>query len=135
VRMHFRFIVATLVAFACSDSSSPARVRITGFWSGTLDATGIGASVCPLDPAITEDNNGAVTGTALLDAPCATINMTVNGTNNTGGVADSVKLDFTSGLGNLTFNGKFDGSSEMTGLISGEGCVTCPASFTRDSTP
>ena len=110
----------------------PPPVLITGSWTGTLVTS---SQTCPLDPTITEDNNGNVTGTADLQAPCSVVTVTVTGTNNTGGVPDSVELTFgVPGGGPPTtfvFNGNFDRVDAMSGLINGGGCTPCPTSFTR----
>ncbi len=105
-------------------------VGITGTWTGTIDAP---AGMCPLDPTVTEDTNGDVTGTANLGAPCTVATLDVTGTNNTDGVADSLSLSFTSGSSTFTFEGTFDGAESITGLINGEGCTDCPTSFARSS--
>ena len=124
---------ATITATSEGQSGSAGVtvwVGITGSWTGIIDAP---AGMCPLDPSITEANSGAVTGTGLLQAPCAVVALTVTGTNNTGSVPDSVELAFTGGGGVFTFNGTFDGVDAMTGLTNGSGCTDCPTSFTRNS--
>lgn len=108
-------------------------VGITGSWTGTVDVTSVGSGVCPLNPSLTEAVNGDVAGAADLGSPCAVLTAAVLGTNNTGGVADSVVLFFDTTVGDFMFNGNFDGSGAMTGMVSGSGCTVCPASFTRSS--
>ena len=112
--------------------TEPVRVRITGSWTGTIQPPPPNPT-CPLDQTITEDNNGNVRGTADLQAPCALITFGVTGTNNTGGVSDSVELTLTDPAGVLIFNGNFDGVDAMSGFTTGEGCIVtiCPTSFTR----
>ena len=129
------FVASAPVWVACSsdDPTTPdPPVLITGSWTGTIQPPPP-SPTCPLDPTITEDNDGNVTGTADLQAPCSLITFTVTGTNNTGGVSDSVELTFTDPTGVLIFNGNFDGVDAMSGLTTGEGCTgtLCPTSFTR----
>lgn len=122
---------ATITATSEGQSGSTdivVWVGVTGSWTGVVNAP---AGMCPLNQSITEDTNGDVTGTADLQAPCAVLVLTVTGTNNTGGVADSVELTFVEG--SFVFNGNFDGVDAMTGLINGGGCTDCPTSFTRNS--
>ena len=124
------FLASAPVWVACGDDpTEPVRVRITGSWTGTiLRPTG---DTCPLDPTIAEDNNGDITGTADLQDPCVVATLTVTGTNNTGGVPDSVELFFSSPAGSFIFNGNYDGVNAMLGLTLGGGCTNCPTSFTR----
>jgi hypothetical protein len=107
-------------------------VGITGTWSGTIDAP---SGECPLDMSVTEDDSGNVTGSSQLGFPCSEVALTVTGTNNTGGVADSVSLTFNEvgGPGSFGFEGAFDGGSSLAGLINGEGCTDCDTSFNRTS--
>lgn len=124
---------ATISATSGGQSGSAAVtvwVGITGNWAGTVDAP---VGLCPLNLSITEDDNGDITGSAELLAPCGANTFTMTGTNNTGGVADSVELTFGTPAPNFDFNGNFDGSGTMDGLINGAGCVDCPTSFTRNS--
>ena len=127
------FVASAPVWVACSsdDPTAPAPVLITGSWTGPIQTPS--GPICPLDPTITEDNTGNVTGTADLQAPCALVTFTVTGTNNTGGVSDSVELTLTDPTGVLIFNGNFDGVDAMSGFTTGEGCTgtICPTSFTR----
>ena len=131
------FVASAPVWIACSsdDPTTPAPVLITGSWTGTM-TVGMPTVMCPLDQTIVEDTNGNVTGTAVLQAPCVATMFTVTGTNNTGGVADSVELTFgppVAGPGLiLVFNGNFDGADGMSGLSNGGGCINCPTSFTRN---
>ncbi len=127
------FVASAPVWVACSsdDPTTPdPPVVLTGSWTGTIQPPPPN-SICPLDQTITEDNNGNVTGTADLQAPCALITFTVTGTNNTGGVSDSVELTLTDPAGVLIFNGNFDGADAMSGLMNGVDCTNCPTSFTR----
>lgn len=128
------FVASAPAWVACSsdDPVAPVPVVITGSWTGTIQTPPPGPT-CPLDQTITEDNNGNVTGTADLQAPCTLITFTVTGTNNTGGVSDSVELTLTDPTGVLIFNGNFDGVDAMSGFTTGQGCTDtiCPTSFTR----
>ena len=129
------FVASAPVWVACSsdDPTTPVPVLITGSWTGTVVEPSGGS--CSLDPTITEDNSGAVTGSASLQGGnCSTLTLPIVGTNNTGGVADSVELAFSdNGTTVFTFNGNFDGVDAMSGLITGANCTgtNCPASFTR----
>ncbi len=128
------FVASAPVWIACSsdDPTTPdPPVLITGSWTGTIVVPAGGS--CSLDPTITEDNSGAVTGSASLQGGnCRTVTLMIVGTNNTGGVADSVELTFSdAGTTTFTFNGNFDGVDAMSGLLNGSGCINCPTSFTR----
>jgi len=123
--------IATITATSEGQSGSSSMtvvVGITGVWTGLVIAP---AGNCPLGLSITEDLNSDVTGTADLDPPCADQNLTVNGTNNTGGLANSVVLNFVEG--GFVFDGFFDGVADMAGLINGGGCADCTTTFTRTS--
>lgn len=101
-------------------------VGVTGSWSGTLNVE----PDCQLDLAITEAGTGAITGTSQLFAPCFASPFTVTGTNNTGGVADSVVMAFASGGTGFSFQGMFDGDATMTGVVYPG---PYPATITRQS--
>ncbi len=128
------FVASAPVWVGCSSDDPAAPVPpvvLTGSWTGTVQTQ---TRTCSLNLSITEDNNGNVTGTADLRSPCEVVTLTVTGTNNTGGVPDSVELNFSQDGNFFTFNGNFDGVDAMSGLITGAGGCTgtlCPTSFTR----
>jgi hypothetical protein len=89
-----------------------AWVGVTGMWTGTIDPATVN---CQIVMSITESVTGAITGASRLHAPCAEVIFTVTGTNNTGGVADSVSTVHTENLGTLEYRGTFDGEDTITG--------------------
>jgi hypothetical protein len=107
-------------------------VGVTGSWTGTIDSP---SGVCPWNLSVTESGTGAIAGTSELFAPCAAIPLDITGTNNTGGVADSVVMVFVYGGGEIRFDGSFDGEAAMTGGVTGPGPGDGPfaTSFTRQS--
>jgi hypothetical protein len=101
-------------------------VGVTGSWSGILNVE----PDCQLDLAITEAGTGAITGTSQLFDPCFASAFTVTGTNNTGGVTDSVVLALASAGPSASFQGMFDGDATMTGVVYPG---PYPATITRQS--
>jgi hypothetical protein len=87
---------------------------VTGSWSGTLNVPG---GPCQLDLSITEAGTAVITGTSQLFDPCLAAAFTVTGTNNTGGVTDSVFMAFDAGSATFEFDGMFDGDATMTGVV------------------
>jgi len=111
-------------------ASVTAWVGVTGTWLGTI-ATDFGD--CPMDLSITESAAGAITGSSRLYAPCGTGDFTVTGTNDTGGVADSVAMTHTTGASRIDFYGTFDGIAAMTGAFWEGQYGPVPTEFTRQS--
>ncbi len=138
-----RMLLTTVLvaSVACGDDPvtppSPDR-GITGTWSGQVVPMG---TSCPMTQSVTEVA-GVVTGTGTLGAPCSVISFTLAGTNNTGGVADSTEVTWTSEAGPteepivLVLSGVFDGTDTMTGEVTTGSCTPglCPYTFTRTST-
>jgi len=101
-------------------------VGVTGTWLGTLQVE----PDCLLDLSIVEAGTGAITGTSHLYAPCLAADYAVTGTNNTGGVADSVAMDFDYQGTTFWFAGRFDGDDTMAGVVYPG---PHPATMTRQS--
>jgi len=125
--------VATITATSEGQSGSAAVTvwfGVTGSWTGTLNS---GGTICPLTQSLTEDATGAVTGNGELFSPgCIPGTYTLAGTNNTGMVADSVDI-FWTGMFAFNFEGTFDGTDTIAGVITGVGCPGCTFTFTRAS--
>jgi hypothetical protein len=106
-------------------------VGVTGSWSGTMTIMG-GTTTCDLSLSLTEDLSRNITGSGQFSgAGCATLSPTVTGTNNTGGVADSVVMiiEYIAGLCVGTFNGNFDGIDQLDGIQNG-----CGGELTNETT-
>ena len=133
-----RLLAAGLLAsvpvwVACSNPTDSTVVGLTGRWIGDITDRG---SDCLANLSITEDNNGTVTGTADLQAPCPLVTLTVTGTNNTGGVANSVVLTFVGAPADtLLFDGNFDGINTMIGALSHSHGTNLDTIFTRSFPP
>jgi hypothetical protein len=138
--MHIAMVLvaSAIVGVACSDDPviPLPDPGITGTWAGQVATSG--TNTCALTQSIAEVA-GVVTGTGTLGAPCSVLSFTLAGTNNTGGVADSTEVTWTTpALDTLVMSGAFDGTDTMTGEVHGgnSGCGPgqCPYTFTRTST-
>jgi hypothetical protein len=121
---------AATITATSEGQSGAADVRVwvgvTGSWSGTLHVQ----PDCQVDLSITEAATGTITGTSHLFAPCFEADFAVTGTNHTGGLTDSVAMDFVSGGVEFEFDGLFDGDATMNGVVYPG---PAPATITRQS--
>jgi len=122
-------ITATSEGITSAPAAITSWVGVTGTWAGSLTS---GATTCPLTQSLTEDATSAVTGNGEVFGPCSVGTYTLAGTNNTGMVADSVDI-FWTGAFALNFEGTFDGTDTMAGVITDTGCNGCTFTFTRSS--
>jgi hypothetical protein len=126
---------ATIVATAegvTSVANITVVVGVTGTWVGNIDVVG---TICPWTQSLTETIEGTITGAGFVDLPCIAGSYTVIGTNNTGGVPNSLHMVLSLDGGNLVLEGPFDGVSEMSGFVEQDSCTgtLCPWTFTRTS--
>ena len=113
------------------DPTEPVRVRITGTWNGTW-RTSPTSSILLTSISMIEDNSGAVSDNGRGG-------FLVAGTNNTGGVPDSVEITITniSLTSTWRLDGTFDGVDAIVGVVNEVNVVPsvcpgdCPATFTR----
>lgn len=124
---------ATITAMSEGQSGTAdvrAWVGVTGTWMGTLD---VSSGLCQLDVSIGESAAGAISGNSRLYAPCFPADFAVSGTNHTGGVTDSVFMNFTVSTLAFWFRGTFDGAGTLTGSVWAEGSGPDDAGMTRQS--
>jgi len=107
-------------------------VGVSGKWSGIILNTAPG---CVLTDSLLETAAGDVSGTgATSSGTCSAGTFAIAGTNNTGGVTDSVVLNFT-GSYTFTFAGRFNGVDSLVGVVNGSGCTDCPTTQSRTGLP
>lgn len=124
---------ATITATSEGQSGTAdvrAWVGVTGTWMGTLD---VSSGLCQLDLSIGESAAGAISGNSRLYAPCLAADFAVSGTNRTGGVTDSVVMNFTLNTLAFTFRGTFDGAGTLTGSVWTQSSGPDDADLSRQS--